>query len=90
MSPTFIFDKFSALVRWSNLENNKNFPPYIKKNKNYNFFLNIFENIYYFGLMTFFYVSIFQKNSVPNFIYMDCGNKFSTKLYFNIYIQITN
>ena len=61
---TFIFDKFSALVRWSNLENNKNSPPYIKKNKSYNFFLNIFDDIYYFGLMTFFYVSIFQKNEL--------------------------
>ena len=61
---TFIFDKFSALVRWSNLENNKNSPPYIKKNKSYNFFLNIFDDIYYFGLMTFFYFSIFQENEL--------------------------
>ena len=34
----FILDKFSALVRWSNNENKKKFPPYIRKKKFIRFF----------------------------------------------------
>jgi len=59
----FIFDKFSSLVRWSNEENNKNFPPYIKI-KNFNFIFNLFEDIYFFGLLSFFLISFLLLNNL--------------------------
>jgi phosphatidylglycerophosphate synthase len=59
----FIFDKFSSLVRWSNEENNKNFLPYIKI-KNFNFIFNLFEDVYFFGLLSFFLVSLLLSNNL--------------------------
>jgi phosphatidylglycerophosphate synthase len=59
----FIFDKFSSLVRWSNKENNKNFPPYIKI-RNFNFFFNLLEDVYFFGLLSFFLVSVLLSNNL--------------------------
>jgi phosphatidylglycerophosphate synthase len=59
----FIYDKFSALVRWSNKENNKNFPPYVK-NKNFNFVFNFLEDVYFFGLLSFFLVSFLLSNNL--------------------------
>ena len=38
-----ILDKFSALVRWSNVQNKKNFPSYIRKDKLLRFFLTIYD-----------------------------------------------
>ena len=35
-----ILDKFSALVRWSNLQNKNNFPSYIRKKKIFKIFFN--------------------------------------------------
>tara|TARA_Y100000590_G_C15704091_1_gene1007917 strand:- start:880 stop:1614 length:735 start_codon:yes stop_codon:yes gene_type:complete len=49
----FILDKFSALVRWSNTENKKNFPSYIRRNKLLRFFLTL-EDINFFGVFILF------------------------------------
>lgn len=55
-----ILDKFSALVRWSNAENKKNFPSYIRKKKLLRFFLTL-EDINFLAVFMLF---IFKNNVV--------------------------
>ena len=54
-----ILDKFSALVRWCNDQNKKNFPSYIRKKKLLRFFLT-FEDINFLSIIFLF----FYKNDI--------------------------
>ena len=56
---TLILDKFSALVRWCNDQNKKNFPSYIRKKKLLRFFLT-FEDINFLSIIFLF----FYKNDI--------------------------
>jgi phosphatidylglycerophosphate synthase len=47
----FILDKFSAITRWCNLENNTNFNPYIRKNKS-SFINFLIEDIIFVIMIT--------------------------------------
>ena len=51
---TFIYDKFSSLVRWCNQENKNKFSPYIKKNKNPRLFF-FFEDLVFLGVIFLFF-----------------------------------
>jgi|TARA_B100001964_G_C14091035_1_gene534784 phosphatidylglycerophosphate synthase len=48
-----ILDKFSALVRWSNKQNKKNFPSYIRKKRFLRFFLTL-EDINFLAVLILF------------------------------------
>jgi len=49
-----VLDKFSALVRWSNEQNKKNFQSYIRKKKFLRFFLTL-EDINFFAVLVLFF-----------------------------------
>lgn len=54
---SFIYDKYSSLIRWSNLENNKKNLPYLRK-KYFSRFFFTFEDIIFFSFIILAFIDI--------------------------------
>ena len=54
---SFIYDKYSSLVRWSNLENNKKNVPYLRK-KYFSRVFFTFEDLIFFSFIILAFIDI--------------------------------
>jgi len=77
----FIFDKYSALARWQNLNSRRKIKPYIWKNKNKRIIFFIKDTQYFAIIFSPFFFN-------TNYIYIILFYYFISNILFNIYMII--
>jgi phosphatidylglycerophosphate synthase len=68
---TFIHDRYSAIVRWMNKDLKKDFKPYIRAQKNFQFKIFLFySDILFFLIVLLLYNHLIYENLTLNFLFI--------------------